>query len=200
MNYAEQRRQQSQKTEKRLMQAAWELMSEHGFDAVPVRDICKKAGVTTGAFYHHFPTKEAMLDRGYERMDDFIRARVEKAPAARAIDRLRAIFLSYAAYMEQENGELTARFYQNLLSSRSLQAFDQKRYIYDAVGRYFTRAVSEGDLTDRYPSDYMAEFCVRHFRGIVIDWAFHKYAYSLSRQMESEFHFLCDLFRPMPAL
>ena len=80
MNYAEQRRQQSQKTEKRLMQAAWELMSEHGFDAVPVRDICKKAGVTTGAFYHHFPTKEAMLDRGYERMEDFIRARVEKAP------------------------------------------------------------------------------------------------------------------------
>lgn len=196
MSYAEQRRRQSRETEKRLMQTAWELMSEQSFDAVSVRDICRKAGVTTGAFYHHFPTKEALLDRGYERMDDFIRARVEKSPASRAIDNLRAIFLSYAAYMEQESGELTARFYQNLLSSRSLQAFDQERYIYTAVGRYFSQAVSEGDLTDRYPSAYMADFCVRHFRGTVIDWAFHKYAYPLSRQMESEFRFLCDLFRP----
>ena len=81
MSYAEQRRRQSRETEKRLMQTAWELMSEQSFDAVSVRDICRKAGVTTGAFYHHFPTKEALLDRGYERMDDFIRARVEKSPA-----------------------------------------------------------------------------------------------------------------------
>ena len=77
-----------------------------------------------------------------------------------------------------------------------LYDFQADRYIYTAVGRYFSQAVSEGDLTNRYPSAYMADFCVRHFRGTVIDWAFHKYAYPLSRQMESEFRFLCDLFRP----
>ena len=196
MDYAEQRKQKSRKTEERLMQAATQLMHERGFDAVSVRDICREAGVTTGAFYHHFSGKEAMLDRGYEQLDAYIRRRVEEQPSSRAVDVLQTIFLGYAAFLEQENGELTSRFYQNLLSSRSLDTFDRSRFIYDAVEKAIRRAVEQGDLTARYAPSYLASFCVRHFRGIAIDWAFHKYSYPLSEQMREEFQFLRELLRP----
>ncbi|HIW74905.1 MAG TPA: TetR/AcrR family transcriptional regulator [Firmicutes bacterium] len=196
MDYAEQRRQQGRETERRLMQAAWELMSEQGFDAVSVREICRAAGVTTGAFYHHFSGKEALLNRGYERMDAYIRRRVEEHPAPRAVDNLQTIFLSYAAFLEEESGGLTARFYQNLLSTRSTEMFDRSRFIYNDVEKYIRLAIEQGDVTGEYSPACLASFCVRHFRGIAIDWAFQQYAYSLGTQMREEFLFLQRLLRP----
>ena len=38
-------------------------------------------------------------------------------------------------------------------------------------------------------------FCVRHFRGIVIDWAFHNYSFSLMQAMEKEFKMAYQLFK-----
>ncbi|MFQ7450473.1 MAG: TetR/AcrR family transcriptional regulator [Flavonifractor plautii] len=42
-----------------------ELARENSFDKVSVRDICQRAGITTGAFYHHFRSKEDLLSRGF---------------------------------------------------------------------------------------------------------------------------------------
>jgi len=43
-----------------LLQAAIHLVRRQGFAATTVDDICWEAGVTKGAFFHCFPTKEAM--------------------------------------------------------------------------------------------------------------------------------------------
>lgn len=37
-----------------------ELMRRNGYSATSVDGICKLAGVTKGAFFHHFPSKEAL--------------------------------------------------------------------------------------------------------------------------------------------
>jgi AcrR family transcriptional regulator len=37
------------------------LFAEQGYDATGVAEICEKAGVSKGAFYHHFPTKQAVF-------------------------------------------------------------------------------------------------------------------------------------------
>src|SRR5688572_10675463 len=44
-------------TKLKLMQTATELIWESNYDNVGIADICKKAGVTKGAFYHHFTSK-----------------------------------------------------------------------------------------------------------------------------------------------
>jgi AcrR family transcriptional regulator len=43
------------------MSAARELFSERGYHAVSIRDVAATAGVTRGAFAHHFPDKEALF-------------------------------------------------------------------------------------------------------------------------------------------
>ena len=50
MEYAQRRKLQSQETERKILHAALELMRERGFDKVSIRDICKAAGITSGAF------------------------------------------------------------------------------------------------------------------------------------------------------
>ena len=43
-----------------LIEAARALVRHQGFAATSVDDLCAAAGVTKGAFFHHFPSKEAL--------------------------------------------------------------------------------------------------------------------------------------------
>lgn len=44
----------------KLLDAAIEIVREQGFSATSVDQLCKKAGVTKGAFFHHFASKDAL--------------------------------------------------------------------------------------------------------------------------------------------
>ena len=44
----------------RLLEAARDLIRQKGFTATTVDDLCKAAGVTKGAYFHHFESKEAL--------------------------------------------------------------------------------------------------------------------------------------------
>ena len=44
----------------RLLQAARDVIRLKGFTATTVDDLCKAAGVTKGAYFHHFESKEAI--------------------------------------------------------------------------------------------------------------------------------------------
>ena len=45
----------------RIMTAAARLFRRRGFDDVTVAEVMKEAGLTHGAFYGHFPSKEALI-------------------------------------------------------------------------------------------------------------------------------------------
>jgi len=42
----------------RLLEAARDVIRERGYTAATVEDLCKAAGVTKGAYFHHFKSKE----------------------------------------------------------------------------------------------------------------------------------------------
>ncbi len=49
----------------KLMSAALELFAEQGFRGTSTAEIAQKAGVATGTLFHHFPTKEALINDLY---------------------------------------------------------------------------------------------------------------------------------------
>ena len=51
----------SKATRDNILDAATQLFSRNGYDATGVAEICAAAGVSKGAFYHHFPTKQAIF-------------------------------------------------------------------------------------------------------------------------------------------
>jgi AcrR family transcriptional regulator len=51
----------SKETRNHILEAATHLFSKTGYDATGVAEICQAAGVSKGAFYHHFPTKQAVF-------------------------------------------------------------------------------------------------------------------------------------------
>ena len=53
--------QRSEETRARILDAAVRRFAVAGYDAASVDDICAEAGVSKGAFYHHYPTKQAIF-------------------------------------------------------------------------------------------------------------------------------------------
>jgi AcrR family transcriptional regulator len=53
--------QRSEETRARILDAAIRRFAIAGYDAASVDDICIEAGVSKGAFYHHYPTKQAIF-------------------------------------------------------------------------------------------------------------------------------------------
>lgn len=50
------------RTQEKILKAAKEEFMEKGFPDASLRNIVKTAGVTTGAFYRYYPTKEALFE------------------------------------------------------------------------------------------------------------------------------------------
>jgi AcrR family transcriptional regulator len=79
--------QRGEETQRRLLEVAQELFTEQGYDATGVAEICERAGVSKGAFYHHFPGKQALflalLDRWLDRLDEQLATLRAAAPDAR---------------------------------------------------------------------------------------------------------------------
>jgi AcrR family transcriptional regulator len=64
-----------------LLDAAGELFAERGFGATSIPDICARAGLTKGALYSNFASKEALFLALFDRFTDRLIARIEEALA-----------------------------------------------------------------------------------------------------------------------
>jgi AcrR family transcriptional regulator len=62
------RAEQVAQTRAALIDAGRTLFGRHGFAATSVDDLAREARLTTGALYHHFPTKTALFETVFERV------------------------------------------------------------------------------------------------------------------------------------
>lgn len=59
-----------QNTKERIIDVSLELFSQKGFDAVSVRDICKRVNIKESSVYYHFKSKQAILDEILSRFEE----------------------------------------------------------------------------------------------------------------------------------
>lgn len=83
----------SEETQARILQAAYQLFSQSGYEATSVADICQAAAVSKGAFYHHFPSKQSvfikLMENWLSQLDTaFNNAVLETQDVPQAMDRM----------------------------------------------------------------------------------------------------------------
>ena len=82
-----------------LIDAALQLVGEGGADAVSVREAARRAGVSPGAPFRHFPSRDALMQAVAEEAQRRFRAEIEvalaEAPANDPLARFRCLGLAY---------------------------------------------------------------------------------------------------------
>jgi AcrR family transcriptional regulator len=92
----------------RIVQAAARAIRRSGYDGTGVADIMKEAGLTHGAFYAHFASREAMLaeaaDRAGAESNAFAADVIAAAPPEQSLQALMQAYLSKAHVVGIETG------------------------------------------------------------------------------------------------
>jgi AcrR family transcriptional regulator len=73
-----------------LLEAAWRCIAKQGFRDLTVDDVCADAGLSKGAFYSHFVSKEALL-MGLIAEDATAVGRVAEDPATRRLSPVQSL-------------------------------------------------------------------------------------------------------------
>jgi len=109
-----------------VLAAAADLFAEHGYASTTVRDIADAAGILSGSLYHHFASKESMLDAILRGFIDHTIASFEEVLERDLgpTETLRTLIRTSLESMDDHRSAII--IYQN--ESRFL--FDQKRFAY----------------------------------------------------------------------
>jgi AcrR family transcriptional regulator len=94
------RAEQVAQTRAALVAAGRQLFGTSGFAATSVEDIARAARVTTGALYHHFPTKAAVFEAVFEQVHaDLMAASI--AAAAGTTDAIDLLAAGFGAFLDK---------------------------------------------------------------------------------------------------
>lgn len=196
MDYHERRRLQAQQTQQAILEAAMVLSRENSFDKVSVRDICQKAGITTGAFYHHFRSKEELLSRGFSPLDRHMEVALAGHEADPPVERLWLLLSSYATFIQEQGWELVARYYQRRLNAPDdASSMDPTRFTLRTMLDCLKEMEEEGTALPGCTVEWLADFLFRHFRGVVLDWVLHRGSYSLLSRLEQDYTLFSRTFQ-----
>lgn len=142
-----------------LLSAAIEEFMKNGYEGTSVDSIAKKAGVSKGAFYYHFPNKEILLMEANQKLCEPIIEMAEKALSSKsAIEGLKQYIKEYVTYWVTRPNEMSFLFLSmsKALETPSLINY-YKEYIKQSTDFFtymFEKAVNLGEINIDDPEAY----------------------------------------------
>lgn len=143
----------SRKTRQALIDAGVALFNKAGYEATSVKEIVEEAGLTKGAFYHHFESKEHLLQLIYEeylsyQLEIFNEVMTHSAtPRERIAELISCMVFAVDRYREhvtiffQEQRAFPQAYRDSVLSAR------------DMLKAEFRKAIKEGVKSGDFRSD-----------------------------------------------
>jgi AcrR family transcriptional regulator len=105
----------------RLVQAAFALYGERGFEQTTVAEIAERAGLTERTFFRHFADKREVLFAGADALRELLVSTVAKAPVSLAPIDAAAAGLEAAGALIQEGQDLAQQRQAIITASAELQ-------------------------------------------------------------------------------
>ncbi|MDR1619209.1 MAG: TetR/AcrR family transcriptional regulator; helix-turn-helix transcriptional regulator [Clostridiales bacterium] len=180
--------QKSELSKKGILDAAMRLVLHKSFEAMSIRDICKEAGLSIGAFYHHFPSKDALMNEAFLHFDntldeDTAAKKYDKLPP---VDAIRTVLVDQTAFTANMGYTVITQYYRALLQNQNRSAVSPRRAYYQSVRRHVRRAQRAGDFTNALETEEIAEMLIKYVRGNLVDWCLHDGAYDVAARTDAE--------------
>ena len=151
----------------RLIAAATELFAAKGFDRVAVQEVVDRAGVTKGAMYHYFGSKDDLLHEIYGSVLRMQTERLEKiasgdGPVAERLHAAAADVI-VTSIENFDQAKVYFRSADHLAEDKRLEVRAERRRYHER----FRALVEEGQSTGVFREDVPADVAVHHYFGAV---------------------------------
>ena len=163
-------RKNTRNTRGKIVNAAWKLFYEQGYEYTTVEEIIDLSGTSKGSFYHYFDGKDALLSTLSNLFDDKYQELIPLLkPEMTAMEQL--LFLNDELFGMIENSislELLTRLYSTqLTTSGEKHLLDHNRIYYRLLRKIISDGQSAGQLTSQSTVSEMAKLyalCERALR------------------------------------
>ena len=141
------------------------MFAERGLRATTVRDIADGAGILSGSLYHHFASKEEMVDELLRSFLDWLFARYREIMATEAnpLERLKGLFMASFEAIEHRHAQVV--IYQD--EAQRLKSQPRFSYIEDMNRRQRTMwidVITQGIAEGHFQSDLNVDLVYRFIR------------------------------------
>lgn len=147
----------SQATIEKILSVSAELFLEKGFEKTSMQDIARKAGISKGGIYHHFNSKDEVIEavtKNQEKVNHTIMETwLSEIEGLNGREKLTAI-------LEKSIESQEAHYLDNLMSIRMKSAEFVLSYMQDCVNKdsalvsqIISQGVKDGSLVTDYPEE-----------------------------------------------
>lgn len=187
-----------QNVKRRIVDAAWELFYEKGYDDTTVEDIIRLSDTSKGSFYYYFGSKDSLLDTLSDILDErYAMMETELEADMNSFDKL--LYLNYQAhlFMEQKiDVQLLASLYSTqLIAKGSRNLLDQNRKYYQLI----SKIIEEGHVRNQINREKSIQEITKYYslceRALVSDWCLNRAGYSLADYSKEYMPILMKHFR-----
>ncbi|MBQ8955174.1 MAG: TetR/AcrR family transcriptional regulator [Clostridia bacterium] len=174
-------------TKSKIIQAAWSLFYEQGYDDTTVDEIIEKSGTSRGSFYHYFEGKDALLGTLSTLFDEKYTTLMDALdPDMDSFDKL--MLLNRELFRMIENSvplDLLAQLYATqLLTKGEKHLLDRNRIYYRLLRRIVMEGQEKGQLTAAASVNDIVKAYALCERSLLYDWCICNGEYSLSQYAE----------------
>jgi TetR/AcrR family acrAB operon transcriptional repressor len=176
-------------TKQSILDAAVKLFSEHGVAKTSLEKIAKAAGVTRGAVYWHFSSKQDIFEALHDQLHSpFIQVITDglEAVSPNAIEQLQVVCTELLIELEQNKmkKKIATLF---LLRCDYSDEFAQSKERYNVkkkqkngtLSRYFDKAIKQGVLPENTDSMLLTIGISAYLRGIAVEYLEDPDAFSM---------------------
>ena len=185
-------------TKDRIVNAAWELFHEKGYENTTVEDIIAAAKTSKGTFYYYFDRKETLLDT-LSTILDYEYENLEKTmdPDLNSFDKLLNMNYQMHSFIEKHiDIDLISSLYSTqLLPKGQTNLLDQNRVYYKLV----TDTIEEGQKRGQISTDKSVREITKYYtlceRALVSDWCLNRGSYSLEQYSKEYMPIMMQVFK-----
>lgn len=198
------RKAQGAETKKKLYEIAERLFSERNYTDVSIEDITNEAGITKGAFYVHFESKDALIAaliaRNASRADAEYKSFLETLPHdMSASEVLLALTQKITDTLSNTIGcENMKKVYQMLLlrnvDTEAVKGFSRELYIlFHCV---LEKGIRCGELKSSLSPEELARHFVTAIRGVSYEWCVRNTDFDLREKAIGHVRLLIEGIKP----
>jgi AcrR family transcriptional regulator len=163
-------------SDKRMFEAAMELICEQGANRTTLKEVCEKAGYSRGLANYRFGSKDAFFDKLIGHFNRAWKSELQKNVGDKTgLPAIQSAALTLETFLLERTQFMRSRYiimYESIATENIIQSklrANHKAYN-DDIARWVAEGIEEGDISPETDAEAFAAFYSAFIFGTVFQW------------------------------